>query len=88
MTGTYLRDILVVLFKPGTPQRERQAAIDLVRGQVIGGARWSNGDGLYYIRVPTDGKPGSLRPALDALDRLPQVQNARPEFVDMGIGPM
>lgn len=81
--GIYLRDIVWVLFKPGTPQQDRQAAVGLVRGVVIGGAYIpSVGDGRYFVRIPGDGTEGPLLRALDALERMPQVTMASPVFMD------
>ncbi len=46
-----VRSIVKVLFKDGTAQRERQQAIDLIGGVVVGGARVTD-DGDYYVRIP------------------------------------
>src|SRR5215217_3800323 len=62
-SGSFLRDIAAIRFKPGASQRERQAAVDLVGGTVVGGIPWGNGDGYYLVRVPGD---GTARPLFEA----------------------
>jgi hypothetical protein len=86
ITGTYLRDIAVVLFSASATQAERQAAIDLVRGEVVGGRRfWNSDDGYYYVRILGRDYPRPLVEALPRLRALPQVLSATPAFVDRGL---
>jgi hypothetical protein len=80
-SGTILRDILIVRFRQGTSQAERQAAVDLVNGTVVGGRRFSKADGLYLVRVPTDGTIEPLFEAIAALEALPQVSTAMPDEI-------
>lgn len=87
VTGTYTRDVLVVLFLPGTSQQARAEAICAVQGEVIGGRRFSETDGYYYIRIPPDPTQERMRRGMEILNALPQVSDAGPEFVDNGIGP-
>ncbi|MBA4160371.1 MAG: S8 family serine peptidase, partial [Gemmatimonadetes bacterium] len=68
-----LKDIIVLRFRPGTPQEQRQAAVDLVQGEVIGGRRPTDLEGQYYIRTPDDGTGERLCQAIDQLRALPQV---------------
>ena len=82
--GTILRDILILRFRAGTSQAERQAAVDLVHGIVAGGRRFTEADGLYLIRVPTDGTVAPLFKAIDALNALPQVSHAMPDEIIFG----
>jgi predicted secreted Zn-dependent protease len=75
--GTILREIILVRFRPGTSQADRQAAIDLVHGVVAGGRRFSaTTEGLYLIRIPTDGTINPLIQAVSTLQALPQVSSA------------
>jgi hypothetical protein len=75
-----LPDVIELLFQFETPQPERQAAVDLVDGEVIGGHRTFIEDGYYYIRVPE----ASFCNALSQLRNLPQVESAE----DMIIPPV
>jgi hypothetical protein len=44
--------VLEVVIQIGATQEERQAAIDLINGEVIGGLPGVAGDeGIYYVRV-------------------------------------
>lgn len=79
--GTIRRDILILQFRPGTSQADRQAAVDLVHGVVAGGRRFSATDGLYLIRIPTDGTIDPLFKAIAALKALPHVSIAMPEQI-------
>jgi hypothetical protein len=83
--GTYLQDIVVVLFKLDATQTERQAAIELVDGEVLGGRPFRDGDGYYFVRVPGGGDPRMLFEALRKLQALSQVLSATPEYVDAGL---
>jgi len=82
--GTILREILILRFRPGTSQADRQAAVDLVHGTVAGGRRFSAADGLYLIRVPTGATVELLFKAIDALQALPQVLSAMPDEIISG----
>lgn len=74
--GPYRRDIVILAFKPHTPLPERQAAIDSIAGQVVGGHRnFFNGDGSYYVRI-SGGTFGALVEAVGILQRQPQVSYA------------
>ena len=50
--GTILRDIIVLVFRRGTSQAERQSAIDLVHGSVAGGHPLPQGEGIRERRRP------------------------------------
>jgi hypothetical protein len=83
MSGTFLTNIVFVVFKQGTSQPERQAAVDLVGGTVVGGLRAYGDDGYYVVRIEDDHPtvPGqALVEALELLKALSQVALARPEF--------
>jgi hypothetical protein len=55
VSAPFLRDIIVVTFRPSAPQAERQAAIDLVGGVVVGGTRAPGAEGL--LRQSSDSGP-------------------------------
>ncbi|MES2178084.1 MAG: S8 family serine peptidase [Gemmatimonadota bacterium] len=77
--GDVLPDVAVVIFKPNTTQVQKQAAIDRMGGVVIGGRRVTGHDGVYLIRVPSDGTTGNLFNMLDTLKTLPVISVAIPE---------
>ncbi|MGH7717256.1 MAG: S8 family peptidase, partial [Gemmatimonadaceae bacterium] len=77
----FVRNILVVMFKIGATQEERQAAIDLSGGEVVGGHRIGPDDGFYIVYIPGDGA-GPLLAAQSALRRLPQVISVTPEYLN------
>ncbi|MGH7709936.1 MAG: hypothetical protein ACREOG_01555, partial [Gemmatimonadaceae bacterium] len=59
--GKRMRSELVsILFSQSADQVSRQAVIDAVGGEVIGGRRFYQGDGWYYVRVRTATSPGAL----------------------------
>lgn len=74
MSGTFLRNVLIVEFHEETPQEERQAAVDLIGGEVVGGFRfYGENDGLYYVQISDDGTTAPLFHAIRTLQALPQV---------------
>jgi hypothetical protein len=72
--------VLSVVFAVGATQGERQAAIDLVDGTVIGGVN-RGGDGWYYVRVEGDGTIETIFEIAHTVDALPQVYLASPYIV-------
>jgi hypothetical protein len=72
--------VLSVVFAVGATQAERQAAIDLVDGTVIGGLN-SGRDGWYYVRVEGDGTIETVFEIAHTVDALPQVYLASPYIV-------
>ena len=74
--GPFLRDIIVVTFRPSAGQSERQAAIDLVGGVVVGGARSPGAEGDYYVRVATADRGKTLVETAKRLNALSQVLTA------------
>ncbi len=79
MTGTFVRNVVNVLFAQTATQAQRQAAVDRVRGQVVGGERLWYGDGFYLVRIHDDGTDGPLWSAIATLEALPYVEMAGPE---------
>lgn len=76
-----VRSIVKVMFKDGAIQRQRQQAIDVVDGAVVGGLRITGSDGWYFVRIPGS-TYGDIRAAVGKLQALPQVEGAFPFFVD------
>jgi len=77
MQSPFIRSIVAVSFHEGTPQADRQAAVDRVDGVVVGGIRTAPDDGDYYVRIPDTTFAGILR-AIDVLKALPQVAVPHP----------
>jgi len=74
-SGWFLRDVVLMGFRPGTSAEDRLAAVNWTNGTVVGGMRIGSG-GIYFVRVPDDGTGAPLRLALSRLARLPQVAPA------------
>ena len=79
--GLILRDIVVLIFRPGTAQADRQSAIDLVNGTVVGGYPVPNTESAYLVRVPSDSALEPLFQAISKLRGLPQVSVAMPDEI-------
>jgi hypothetical protein len=78
--GVFLKNIVIVEFKPSASQSERQSAVDAVKGSVVGGVPSRAGEGHYYVSVPDSTQGGGLVSATQRLRSLPQVQLATYEF--------
>lgn len=78
MAGSFPRNVVFVDFRPGATGEEKQAAIALIGGEVIGGRRLT---GTYAVRVQDDGTPRALFTAIRTLAALPQVASAVPDPV-------
>lgn len=72
MSGV-LKRVVGVDFIDGTPQAQRQAAVEAVAGAVVGGVLDSIGDGAYYLTLPDSIQPSA---AVSTLMSLPQVEAA------------
>lgn len=81
LNGPYPRSIVNVIFKRSASLDERQAALDLVEGHVIGGM----GGLIYQVLVADDGTGNPLWAAIDRLVKLPQVEVAEPELITGGV---
>ena len=77
----YVKDVVVVAFHPTASPQDRQAAVELVCGEVVGGLPWSDGGGYYYVRVPHDSLQRNVHAAIDELRRLPAVHSAFRDLV-------
>lgn len=73
LTGPFRRDMLWVWFQDAASRQERQAAIDLIDGIVVGGKPIRAG-GVYYVRIHADSTTRPLRRAMATLKSLPQVR--------------
>jgi hypothetical protein len=66
-----------VTFRPTATLADRQLAVALINGVVVGGDRTPDGSlGYYYVRVIDDGSGNGIIAAKKALAALPQVQSA------------
>lgn len=81
MAGRFLRNTLVLLFKPGASAAARDSAVNAVHGSVVGGILLTADDGVYMVKIPDDGTDGPLFRAIDVLSALPQVLHAGPELL-------
>ncbi|HEV3048863.1 MAG TPA: S8 family serine peptidase, partial [Longimicrobium sp.] len=81
MTGRFLRNVAVVMFREDATQAQKETAVRLVQGEVVGGYRYPEGDGHYYVRIPHNGTAGPLLAALDRLEAMPQVEGVGPAFI-------
>ena len=79
--GTIQRGAVIVEFIHGASQAQRQAAIDAIQGQVVGGYRITANDGFYYVKVADDGTWVSVSVAIAKLQKLSQVAVAAPLIV-------
>ena len=58
MRGRWARNVMMITFQRTATQPERQAGIDLIHGEVLGGNQWPGGDGEYIVRIPYATAPG------------------------------
>jgi hypothetical protein len=71
------RNILLVRFHAEATQEQRQEALDLIEGEVLGGL--GGGPlGAYLVRISDDGTIEPLLRAIEDLQRLAQVRSAHP----------
>ncbi len=75
--GGFSKRIVLVTFRPTATLADRQLAIAIVNGVVVGGDRTPDGSlGYYYVQVSDDGSASGIIAAKQALTALPQVQSA------------
>lgn len=84
LSGPFVKRIVTVMFRRGTSQADRQAALDAVGGRVVGGRGMATGNGVYFVQVDDPGDGSRLVEVSRVLDGFPQVLGAAPEFF---IGP-
>lgn len=85
VSGPFLKSVLIVRFVNGASLGDRQAAIDSVNGEVIGGLRLDGAEGRYVIRVSDPGTGELLVQAETILNSLPQVAVAA---LEQPLGPL
>jgi hypothetical protein len=76
VSGPYPRHVVQVYFTAQSTPDQRQSAVDVVDGRVVGG------DGLYYYVLLRNPSPDAIWWAHDRLVGLPQVRDVQPLFVD------
>lgn len=77
VAGPYPPDVVHITFRPTATQDEKQAALDIIGGRVIGGRSTA-----YYVLVPLDNSAqGAVWTAIDRLVMLPQVLHADPDVL-------
>jgi hypothetical protein len=75
----YLKHSIGVAFHAQTSQADRQAAVDAIGGEVVGGWRHGDGrEGLYVVRVNDEDNEKVLRAMREKLRAMPQVKAAFP----------
>ena len=73
----FLKRIVEVRFRPTATLADRQLAVALVNGVVVGGSHASDGSlGVYYVKVADNGSGDGILAAAQTLTHLPQVQFA------------
>jgi hypothetical protein len=80
--GRVVRNKLWLLFRDSASVEQRQAAVDLVQGVVIGGREFGPNP-YYYLRIPAnpDSGAGPLAAIIRTLAGLPQVQHVMADAV-------
>jgi hypothetical protein len=73
----FTRNILGLQFKSDATQSQRQAAVDMISGRVIGGYRAA---GIYLVWVEDPGDGSGIMPAVERLESLPFVSGATPDL--------
>jgi hypothetical protein len=90
MRGRWVRNVMMITFRRTATQADRQAVIDLIHGEVLGGNVWPMGEGEYIVRIPYATAPGDsvsgpvLRAFL-ALRGHPSLVAAYPIGMDAGV---
>jgi hypothetical protein len=54
--GSFVKDVVIVLFQPTASQESRDSAVASVGGEVVGGVPFLDIDGAYLVRVPADSR--------------------------------
>jgi hypothetical protein len=72
----FRKNLLIVQFDRKATQAERQAAIDLVAGTVVGGG----GGTIYLVRITDPGDGSEMVKAGKRLETLPYVLAASPDY--------
>lgn len=81
LSDKVLKNIVSVRFEDGASQAARQAAVDLVGGELVGGQPFPGMEGYYLIRVEDEGAGRQMSEAIDLLNVTPGVAVAEPEYL-------
>ena len=89
MRGRWARNVMMITFKRTATRAERQAAIELIHGEVVGGNPPFGDDGEYIVRIPyatapSDSLSGPVLRAFLALRGNPAIVAAYPIGMDRG----
>ena len=77
-----VKDVVAIRFTSAATREERQAAVDVIQGEVVGGYRPSpDMEGSYFVRIDDDGTGLQMRAAVDTLMKLPTVATIKPEYL-------
>ncbi|HET7630866.1 MAG TPA: S8 family serine peptidase [Gemmatimonadaceae bacterium] len=80
----FMRGIILMRFQTGAGQAERQAAVDSVQGEVVGGLPFGPGEGMYLVQLPPDPTNDRMFAAMRTLNAMPQVSWAVPNQIYVG----
>ena len=86
--GVFPRDLIWVAFTPESTTAEREAAVEAIRGRVIGGDAVSP-HAFYFVQIIGDSTDTPLWQAMRHLEALPQVRGTLtdPTFLIPGYAP-
>ena len=73
-----MRNIVDIAFREGATAADRQAVIDSLGAEVVGGSRIAGRDGVYYVRIPGPGGQAAIEAAVRRLSAMPHVLVASP----------
>lgn len=73
-------NILAVYFANGATVAEKQEAVDLIAGRVIGGVAIGE-EGLYYVQIEGDSTIATIDSIAAVLEALPMIDTAYPERI-------
>ena len=87
LRGRWARNVMFISFQPTATQADRQAVIDFIHGEVLGGSVWPMGEGEYIVRIPYatasgDSVSGPVLRTFVALHRHPAILTAYPLSMD------
>lgn len=80
LAGPYPRSLILVGFQAQATLEERQSAVDMVKGRVVGGMGQD-----YVVVIAASASADPLWAAIDKLRALPQVHHADPEVFTQGL---
>lgn len=88
LRGTYVRNVLKVIFVPTATPAQRQAAISLIDGEVVGGISLGGLPTYYIVRIPYslaagDSASGPVLRSAATLRALGQIESAFPVSPDL-----